>query len=534
MQSGEAVQLYQQKIESIRKIFSNPLGGIFRYTLSDVDKVINISLFRETISRVSQEDIDNVLMFLSLSSRRNKELLTDLTVDTLLNESQKKFIRNAALHIQKWLDMLTCAVYIEAEKGGFDLDASRKKELLESIKSYETLLYGPRVTDVPSEKNAVLDYLSQLDITKRGVLSTEEQFVFMDFLEEFWRSIQGVTIEDPVHKPIEKKKYDALTVTMILDKIYRIYWESPVVYEKKWITTPIAYNGTYSIPIWFHKKDKESFYKKHNILSSTKIIVSDTAANFSVGFTKEFDDHTIIFPAKGQYTFERLCQLIDHEVGTHFVRNKNASVGIDIKSAGYSETEEGIAKATEQLSTANWSDLSAGEPNISHVSTFIAEHCDATQTKELLVIYYKLMGKSQAIAEKEATARTERVKRYHANDLPGANRKDTVYWRGMKTVVDYLKNVDIETLQHDADLIYRGKFAATDLAYIDGLFDGVIVDAAQKISPLALGKILYERYQGHEVSKQALQEKDKRFQLSVKDLTFTQKRQLLEVLQLLD
>ncbi len=101
MQSGEAVQLYQQKIESIRKIFSNPLGGIFRYTLSDVDKVINISLFRETISRVSQEDIDNVLMFLSLSSRRNKELLTNLTVDTLLNESQKKFIRNAVLHIQK-------------------------------------------------------------------------------------------------------------------------------------------------------------------------------------------------------------------------------------------------------------------------------------------------------------------------------------------------------------------------------------------------------------------------------------------------
>ncbi len=81
--------------------------------------------------------------------------------------------------------MLTCAVYIEAEKGGFDLDTSKKKELLESIESYETLLYGPRVTDVPSEKNAVLDHLSQLDITKRGVLSTEEQFVFMDFLEEF-------------------------------------------------------------------------------------------------------------------------------------------------------------------------------------------------------------------------------------------------------------------------------------------------------------------------------------------------------------
>gem|GEM_PF-6976735 len=70
--------------------------------------------------------------------------------------------------------------------------------------------------------------------------------------------------------------------------------------------------------------------------------------------------------------------------------------------------------------------------------------------------------------------------------MPGANRKDTVYWRGMKTVVEYLKNVDIETLQHDADLIYRGKFADSDLADIDGLFDGLKVDTSKRISPLAL------------------------------------------------
>jgi len=535
MNTGENFASYQERISEIKSSFSSPLGGIFKYTLSDADKAINVSLFRESISLVSQRDVDNVLMFLSLSSERNKELLSDLDADTLLNNAQKNFIRNTALHIQNWLDMLASAVYIEAEKWWFVLDANKKKELLDSVESYETLLYGPRITDVSSEKDAVLDYLDSLDVVKKDVLSVDEQFVFTNFLERFWREVKWVPLDNTLDSPLNQKKYDAWTVAAIFDKIYRIYWENPIlVYEKEGITQPAFDAGVYKIPVGLHSKDKKSFYETHGILSSTKIIISDKAANFSVWVTKEFDDHTITFPAKGQYTFERLCQLIDHEVGTHFVRNKNASVGIDIRSSWYLETEEGIATSNEKLAISDWSDLSAGEPTIHHISTFIAENYDAEETKKLLTIYYKLLGKSEVQASKEAESRTERVKRYHANDLPGANRKDTVYWRGMKTVVDYLKNVDVATLQHDADLIYRGKFSDTDLPDIDGLFDGLKVDPSKRISPLALGKILYERYQGNEITKQALQEKDKRFHLSVQDLTFTQKRELLGILKLLD
>jgi hypothetical protein len=535
MNTNEKFASYQERIWNIKSSFSNPLSGIFKYTLSDADKAINVSLFRENISLVSQEDIDNVLTFLSLSSQRNKELLSELNADALLNNAQKNFIRNTALHIQKWLDMLACAVYIEAEKWWFVLNEHRKKELLESIESYETLLYGPRITDVSSEKDAVLDHLSSLNIVKKDVLSTQEQFVFIDFLEKFWREPKGVSFAQTSDSPVDQKKYDSWIVAWVFDKIYRIYGEKPIlVYEKDDISEPVYESGVFKIPVGLHSKDKKMFYENHGVLSNTKIVISDKAANFSVWVTKEFDDHTITFPAKGQYTLERLCQLIDHEVGTHFVRNKNASVGIDIRSSSYLETEEGIATSNEKLATSDWSDLSAWEPTIHHISTFIAENYDAEETKQLLTIYYKLLGKSEAQAIKEAISRTERVKRYHANNLPGANRKDTVYWRGMKTVVDYLKNVDVDTLQHDADLIYRGKFADSDLSDIDGLFDGLKVDPSKRISPLALGKILYERYQGNPITKQALQEKDKRFHLSVKDLTFAQKRELLNILKLLD
>jgi hypothetical protein len=140
----------------------------------------------------------------------------------------------------------------------------------------------------------------------------------------------------------------------------------------------------------------------------------------------------------------------------------------------------------EQLAVVSLDDVSIDQPTIHHISTFIAENYDAEQTKKLLFIYYKLIGKSHDEAEKMAKSRTQRVKRYHANDLPGANRKDVVYWRGMKIVVDYLKNVDTATLQRDVDLIYSGKFAHTDLPHIAGLFDGLKVDVSKRISPLAL------------------------------------------------
>jgi hypothetical protein len=54
------------------------------------------------------------------------------------------------------------------------------------------------------------------------------------------------------------------------------------------------------------------------------------------------------------------------------------------------------------------------DPTIHHISTFIGENYNATDTNYLLQIYYKLNGKKnfQSLAKN----RTERVKRFHAND----------------------------------------------------------------------------------------------------------------------
>lgn len=534
-----ARQKYVDIFSDVDKFFGW-LAGVMKY-VSYGRRKVNKTLFPDKNSKgsilkqVTYRHVENVQVFNQLHLKKIADAIKDIKRENLLNDSQKHFLLHKAFHIQLALSMMQYAVYIEAEKWGYPLDQSKKQDCLVRIEAYETELYGPRVSDVPEEVSCVMDSLSTLHQTNKQNLSQKESNLFLWLLQRFSSWSSDLVTVNKIHQDAEKF-YLSDIFAPILQKILTIYGKkSIIIYQKKDIQSIYQENDVFYMSPWTHWVDKKNYFEPLGLKDSFKIYLSDSASNVSVWRDKNLKDHSITFPLSATYSFRRICELIDHEVGTHVVRSYNDENGLDVKSGMYEKTEEWIAMwMNEKLVVTNFDDLSSGEPTIHHISTFIAENYDAEETKKLLTIYYKLLWKSDAQALKEATSRTERIKRYHANDLPGANRKDTVYWRGMKTVVEYLKNVDIETLQHDADLIYRGKFADGDLADIDGLFDGLKVDATQRISPLALWKILYERYQGNVITKEALQEKDKRFHLSMKDLNFTQKRQLLEILQLLD
>ncbi len=59
-----------------------------------------------------------------------------------------------------------------------------------SIEEKETKLYGPRVSDVPEERDAVVRSFSDLYEKKGGLLSGEDQEVFGAFLRD-----QGVNVD---------------------------------------------------------------------------------------------------------------------------------------------------------------------------------------------------------------------------------------------------------------------------------------------------------------------------------------------------
>ncbi len=199
-----------------------------------------------------------------------------------------------------------------------------------------------------------------------------------------------------------------------------------------------------------------------------------------------------------------------------------------MRSAGYLETEEGIATTNEAAVTVlHLEDLTAGEPTIHHLSTFVAENYNYEQTMAIMKAYFVMIGKSEEDAVKEAKKRTDRVKRFHAYDKPGANRKDTVYRRGKRHTVDFLTHASLEELQEWRDLMYQGKFSEKDKGSIEGLLGKRHPDFK---CPYALGKILYQRSLG--VKMDELKEDDKRFQLKGEELNATQKRKVIEILNL--
>lgn len=535
-----ARQKYVDVFNDVDKFFGW-LAGVMKY-VSYGHRKVNKTLFPDknsrgsTLKQVTYRHIENVQVFNQFHLKKIADAIQDIKTEVLLNESQKHFLLHKAVHIQLALSMMQYAVYIEAEKWWYPLDKWIKQDYLSRIETYETELYGPRVSDIPEEVSWVMDSLSTLYQKNKESISQDESDSFLLLLQRF--SSWPLSVPSVVDKTItqDEKMYSCDVFAPILQKILTIYGKkSIIICQKKDIPSIYQESDVFYMSPWTHWIDKKNYFEPLGLKDSFKIYLSDSASNVSVWRDKNLKDHSITLPLSARYSFKRICELIDHEISTHVVRSYNDENGLDVKSGMYEKTEEWIAMwMNEKLVATEFDNLSAWEPTIHHISTFIAENYDAEETKKLLTIYYKLLGKSEAQATKEAISRTERVKRYHANDLPWANRKDTVYWRGMKTVVDYLKNVDVDTLQHDADLIYRGKFADSDLSDINGLFDGLKVDPSKRISPFALGKILYERYQGNSITKQALQEKDKRFALSMKELTFAQKRELLNILKLLD
>jgi hypothetical protein len=148
--------------------------------------------------------------------------------------------------------------------------------------------------------------------------------------------------------------------------------------------------------------------------------------------------------ATNYYDVIRSLELLSHEEITHVITGTNKENAFNIASDTYLELQEGVAMLNEKAVTTDIKNISA-EPTIHHISTFIGENYNREDTYNLLRIYYTLTGKKNA--ESLAKTRTERVKRFHAYDQGGANRKDVVYRRGMLDVLAYIQNLDTNEIE---------------------------------------------------------------------------------------
>ena len=268
-----------------------------------------------------------------------------------------------------------------------------------------------------------------------------------------------------------RSEYDEDALWEIFSRVYSIYGKDVCkVFVDQNISQSYEKDGTYYIPAKWKDGEAKRFYEQYDIASYVKVCFSNVASNISAWVDYSSGGHSIIFPTGKSYSRERICKLIDHEVGTHFVKNENAYRGVTVRSPWYLEDEEGIATTNEDaVVILDTNDIFAGDPTVHHLSTFVAEHYTYDQTYTILKAYFRMMEYSEEDAAKEAKKRTERVKRFHAYDRSGANRKDVVYWRGKKKVADFLARASVEELQKRRDLMYQGKFSEIDIDSIPTL-----------------------------------------------------------------
>jgi len=529
-----------KKIEDIKSNIEKPIWGILQYTPNGINK----SFFFESIEKVTQRDIDNATIFLNSYLQEFKRLAKEVQESTFLNDVQKKLFIWTLKAFGFKIILFKSAVYIEGEKWWYKLNPKDKQQYLRNIEKIEKLVYWPNISEKKEEVDAIMTWLDSLYQKNKDKITLEEQKYFSHFLEKFpWRISETKEIDIDKNKlwklnqeNLAKIFQKGLNMYNIQSNIVKISDKISEIKDEDWILyLPLQNPSTWEGRL---KKDLdtiyENFWYKNNIL---KIKIHKCAA-----IEVDIPGYEINIPSStNYYSVIRSLELLSHEIITHAFTWTNKKNKFNLESDTYLELQEWIAMLNEKAVTTDIKNISVG-PTIHHISTFIWENYNITDTNNILQIYYKLNGKKnfQSLAKN----RTERVKRFHANDQEWANGKDTVYRRGMVDGLNYIKNLDekniedIETLQTDIFNFNVGKLGKEEVKNVPQLIEWFDITPKNIILPADIGKLLLWLLEKNspdgkwiKITNEALGKNDIRFKASLpeQNLNYTQKKLLLEM-----
>ena len=533
---------FSQKIEGIKSNIEQPLWGILNYAAPNS---INKSFFAEHIDKVTQRDIDNATLFFNSYLQQFKRLSKQVQESSFLNEVQKKLFLSTLHSYSLKLILFRSAVYIEGEKWWYELDAKDKLQYLRNIERIETLVYWPKISEKPEEVNKIMSAVDTLYQKNKDKIGNEEQKQFSAFLQRF-PSRKNETKEKTISSTNRFGKLNQENFARLLQKGLAMYAiESHIVKVSEKISEIKEENGILYIPgissiTWKAqtKEELENIYQKFWYKKDILRLYIHTCSAIEVNIPgKEIN----IPSSANYYSVIRALELLSHEEITHAITGTNKQNKFDLESDTYLELQEGVAMLNEKAVTTDIKDISAA-PTIHHISTFIGENYNKEDTYDLLKIYYTLQGKKNA--ESLARNRTERVKRFHANDQAWANRKDVVYRRGMLDVLDYIQHLDankvedIKSLQQNIFNFYIWKLGKEEVKNAQELIEWFDITPKNIILPADIGKILLLTLEKSspdgkwiKIHNDTIGNNDIRFKASLpeQNLSYTQKKLLIEM-----
>lgn len=484
---------YSDKITFLTKEYSTDL---WYKSLSDNTDSFWVYLSQFFFSKVennklSQDDINAAILWINniikdlLSLKIN--ILNDKDLSSILKNILVNRIRS---NILKFVMYRYC-IYVEASKAWYPIS----KELLTHsnfiIDKIQTLIYGPKISDVEEEKQAVLISLWRLFSRKRSLLSIEDQEFFeKDFLLKLW--------------------YTGLLSWSVPD------WKK----EKKVVKNEISSDRLIEI-----FKLSLSFYGlalKPKDPNGWSVEYTETKNNISVNYSKKL----ISVPkTKPTYNIKDVFSLIDHEISVHVLRWENTLNKIKKNIWNYLEREEWFAIFSDRIiHNDSW------EPGIWHISTFIWENYWYSDSFRLLQIYFKLLWKTQEESTTLAKTRLIRIKKFYG-DFPWSYRKNVSYHRWFSFFVEYLSKLSEEEYKKFIDDFYFWKLWDEEFKYVDDLKEILWLESTNILKPCWIWRILDEKFFGWTGSLKALEKRDFRFK-AVDRITMEQKRKLISILNI--
>ncbi len=210
----------------------------------------------------------------------------------------------------------------------------------------------------------------------------------------------------------------------------------------------------------------------------------------------------------------------------------------------YENIEEWIATLNEYLIHHDDIETLTIKPEISHIATLIWELYDFEWTFTILKSYYKLIWKSDNVANKLALTRTKRVKSYYDWDRPGANRKDVIYYRWLKKLKEHLEKLPPEERANFYNDAYFSTLSFEDVCLVSTMKKEMEINDDTTDIPYPLAKLIARKqsYKNPKTetnkwafkNKEEIQERliwnDFRFQ-KIAPLTMEKKRQVINIIQ---
>lgn len=517
-QNSQNTNEFDKLLEKVNQhLFNQELADITEVTYAYADiwdgKVINKTLFWTFLWKAYKwEEKEEEKVFWKNVGENIQAIYGETLVKLVFKRQQLQKYRqellsiwtenNSRLQLLLWsldyldtiLDLTLTWLPFEAEKAGLNHKISQKEaeRRVKQLEEIEKKLFWWNVRKNKYEVRGSYNTLIELFEEKKETLTPEEQQRFLSYLQILKGKFSFLSTDSKIwEKKAEKSEIPDILNQEILRESYVKIFE--IIFEIYWINKEIKI------------EERSSIYDGEDYLG---IPESDAYKTLKI---------------------QRILELIQHEVETHYIIEKNNSQTLGkFRGRDNLQREEWLAMIVEWF--LNWKNLEDIEVSWSIPDLLMWEILSGKEYKDFLEMCAKLKG------TKDASGLFLRRKRNYPLNYPWVQHKDTSYNRGQHKIVEFVKkwgNIkDLYVWKVSFDDIEKTK-KIIDAENIKLMYPLLIWELLQYI---VLWKSLKENefWQYIEGKYLFLNIRQEIVNKTIERLTFSMKRKVVEILSLLE